>query len=919
MVKIKNVRRIVLILSITAILLLLFEYNKSFVFATDSQESYPEISIDNNNVTEYRTENEDKASSDVNSDNESTATPVVESINLNGTPVNDGTVNDSEATIGNHSYDTRANVTQGIRRSARSARSLKEGWQTEGNKVYYYLNGERLKGIHDIGGNLYYFEQYSGELVKSSRWIYYNGNTYHSDANGVLYKNRFIHYTTYSEYYLDNQGRVVKYPFYIGQTYYRPNADTGEIIYGARFIDNSDGTISYIDENGIVKKGAFSINGKLYIADSNGKIKKSSWINYNGYTYHSDATGALYRNRFIHYTTYSEYYLDNQGRVVKYPFYIGQQRYIPNSDSGEIYYGDRFIENSDGTLSYVNSNGTLATGYFSKNDKKYIADSNGKIKKSSWITYKGDTYHSDPTGALYTSRFIHYTNYSQYYLEASGRVKKEAFWIGKTNYIPDSKTGEIFNEKYVGFVNKNGKTYYYNSNGKPSTGLFQVSGKKYIASVDGAIKKSTWTLYKGDWYLSSKDGYLYANMNVHFNDECFYYFDADAKLVTKPFFIGNKYYIPDSSSGAILYNQSPGFYKTSLGLMYIKSDKTPGIGYYCVGQDYYIADEKGVVLINSWIKHDGGWYHSDSQGRLYRDRFLESSKITMYYLDTTGRMVTEPFQKDGIRYVPNPATGEITRPESQPTKLRGWVKDGNSYKFYDANGKMLTGHQDINGYKYFFDNSGYLQSQVGIDISVWNPVTDWSAVRNSGVEVAIIRSSGTFAGSGKLYNDSKMDEYIVGAQKVGIEVGLYHYSQAITEAEARNEARYMIERAKKYNITRPLVLDMEIYSDSDGVGRTGYLSKGQNTAIANAFLDEVNKAGYQAMYYSYTSFMQNNIDMSKVDNKYPVWVAQYYDRVTYDRTYSMWQYTSQGKVPGISGNVDLNVVYNFVMKNNKIW
>ena len=130
-------------------------------------------------------------------------------------------------------------------------------------------------------------------------------------------------------------------------------------------------------------------------------------------------------------------------------------------------------------------------------------------------------------------------------------------------------------------------------------------------------------------------------------------------------------------------------------------------------------------------------------------------------------------------------------------------------------------------------------------------------------------------------------------------MGAYHYSQAITVAEAKKEAEFFCNILKNYTPTFYVVCDFE-YG-----GRLNSKIGKKASDIANAFCDVVKAHGYQPCIYANTSTL--NTALTKP--KYPVWVAQYASSCTYEKSKVMWQYTSSGKVDGINGRVDLSYVY----------
>ncbi len=194
----------------------------------------------------------------------------------------------------------------------------------------------------------------------------------------------------------------------------------------------------------------------------------------------------------------------------------------------------------------------------------------------------------------------------------------------------------------------------------------------------------------------------------------------------------------------------------------------------------------------------------------------------------------------------------------------------------------------------------------GSDLSEWNYTIYWQAVADSGVEFAIIRCAWRgYGSSGTLVRDLNYIQNIEGAKAAGLLVGAYIFSQATNEAEAREEADFLMELVEDYDIELPLVMDFE-YAESGGyVGRlyNANLTKEEATAVCNAFCDEVELYGYDSMVYANTYMLNSHLNREDMGR---VWMANYTDMTYYTGAYEYWQFTSSGRIPGISTNVDLN-------------
>lgn len=190
----------------------------------------------------------------------------------------------------------------------------------------------------------------------------------------------------------------------------------------------------------------------------------------------------------------------------------------------------------------------------------------------------------------------------------------------------------------------------------------------------------------------------------------------------------------------------------------------------------------------------------------------------------------------------------------------------------------------------------------GIDVSSWQGNINWSKVAAAGVEFVIIRAAyRTYGSSGALYKDSYFASNIAGAKAAGLKVGVYVFSQAITKAEAVEEADYLISLVKGYDIDLPLVFDFEYVS---GGRLTSSLGKRVSTDICLAFCSRVESAGYDSMVYANASTLNGCLYPKEFSR---VWLAHYTSKTSYSGSdYEYWQCSGSGSVNGISGDVDLD-------------
>ena len=406
-----------------------------------------------------------------------------------------------------------------------------------------------------------------------------------------------------------------------------------------------------------------------------------------------------------------------------------------------------------------------------------------------------------------------------------------------------------FNEDgsmYTGLLTENGNTYYYGTNGKRATGIVEIGGKKYFFNSNG-IKTSGFQEYKGNTYFFSRINDNAMRTGFFQIDDGFYYF-LESGIMVKGF--------------ATTPDKIKRFFSRVNGIMR-----------------------------TGWVNIDG----------------------IMYYFDkTTGQLATGEKTIDGVNYI-----------FDQDGKMKdGFVTDvDGNIRYYFPNGTFANDWITIAGVKYFFNSLGVMiakNAKKVIDVSYHNKDIDWwTAVNYGGVDAAMIRLAYRGYGTGLLVNDVNFETNIQGATSQNIPVGVYVYSQAITVEEAREETKRAIELVNKQGgkskVNLPIVIDTEYtgaWENGKRAGRADYLSREQRTDVIIAFLERVKQAGYEPMIYASKNFFKENLNMDRIGNC-KLWVAQYNHYCTYTGMGEkvLWQYSSTETIPGISTNVDVNVMF----------
>ncbi len=238
----------------------------------------------------------------------------------------------------------------------------------------------------------------------------------------------------------------------------------------------------------------------------------------------------------------------------------------------------------------------------------------------------------------------------------------------------------------------------------------------------------------------------------------------------------------------------------------------------------------------------------------------------------------------------NYALGDIAIPA-----LEGVPKS----KYTDENFK-----ENENGFLSYYED-GELCSYVGIDVSGHNGDIDFEKVKASGVDFVMLRIGGRGYGEdGVLYDDTYFRSNLKAAKQAGLMVGAYFFSQAVDASEAREEALYSISMLSGEKLDYPLAFDWEILEVEDA--RTENISPQTLTDCARAFCDTVKDAGYIPCIYTGSTLAYYKYDLSQLSD-IDIWYAFYNDSPDMYYNYMIWQYSCTGKVPGVEGDVDLNI------------
>lgn len=210
---------------------------------------------------------------------------------------------------------------------------------------------------------------------------------------------------------------------------------------------------------------------------------------------------------------------------------------------------------------------------------------------------------------------------------------------------------------------------------------------------------------------------------------------------------------------------------------------------------------------------------------------------------------------------------------------------------------------DENGQIGYYAN-GNVISHKGIDVSRYQDKIDWEQVAQDDVEYAFIRVGIRGYTEGEIIEDSNFQQNIKGALDNGIKTGVYFFTQATSVEEAEEEAKFVLDQIEPYDVTYPVVVDVEAVSNENA--RTADLTMEERTQYCIAFCDMIRKAGYKPMIYGNLKTFMLMLDLTQLED-YDKWYAYYDEQFYFPYAFEIWQYTDSGKVAGIEGKVDMNV------------
>ena len=305
------------------------------------------------------------------------------------------------------------------------------------------------------------------------------------------------------------------------------------------------------------------------------------------------------------------------------------------------------------------------------------------------------------------------------------------------------------------------------------------------------------------------------------------------------------------------------------------------------------------------------------------DKYGNKVKGVPFYIEVEDVGEYKDLDKDGYIYIAGikPGTYEVSLADNDNYSCKESVDievfETVQYEPLEDIRYSIVQEKDINVeeedsrvdevYKDDTENTSFAENsdgvEVGIDVSAWQKEIDWEKVKASGVEFVIIRCGYRGAKTGALVEDSYFYKNLMGAKEAGVKVGVYFFTQAITETEAVEEASMVLALLGDTETEYPIFIDTENTN-----GRADSLDKGTRTEVCDAFCKTIEKSGRKAGIYASRNWFNTKLNDDKLSDHLR-WVAEYASTTAYAKRYEMWQYTSSGKVDGINGRVDLDISY----------
>jgi lysozyme len=422
----------------------------------------------------------------------------------------------------------------------------------------------------------------------------------------------------------------------------------------------------------------------------------------------------------------------------------------------------------------------------------------------------------------------------------------------KTQSINNTGNSNINISSTIGWKKENGYWYYYRSDNTRASGWIKPDNNWYYLYYDGKMATG-WLNYNGAWYYLDKSGSMVTGWKQLNN--IWYFLNDSGAMITGLNQIDNKTYM-FYSSGAM------------------------ATGWIQLSNNWYYFSNSGSMA-SGWILNDGASYYLYDTGAMAKGWINLSG--TWYYLKASGAMATGWVNSGSDSYYLDPSTGRLLT----NTTIDGYKigSDGKKLALVDSNGNNSNG-TTINSNPSTTTGSIF----KGIDISHYNGDINFTKVKAAGIQFVYIKAT-----EGTTYVDNYLGTYYNGAKSAGLKTGFYHFLVGTSSPETQADNFYNNIKDKQ-NDLKP-VLDVE----TDGFDVMDYTLR---------FINEFKKiSNMDVCIYTYSGFISN---LDSRLSKYTLWEANYYKSLSNLPSNNIWtsrvghQYTDQGTIDGINGNVDLD-------------
>ncbi len=211
-----------------------------------------------------------------------------------------------------------------------------------------------------------------------------------------------------------------------------------------------------------------------------------------------------------------------------------------------------------------------------------------------------------------------------------------------------------------------------------------------------------------------------------------------------------------------------------------------------------------------------------------------------------------------------------------------------------------------NGFMAYFDENGEKISHLGCDLSYHNKNVNFDELAASGCEFVMLRCGYRGYSEGGMVKDEKFDRFASEAQRVGLKIGVYFFTQALTPEEAVEEAEFTLKLIEDYDISYPVAFDTEYIDDEKARTNVTEISDELRSEICTAFCERIAQDGYYPMIYASENWFRRYLEVESL-RKYDFWAPQYLEENDFLYDFTIWQYTDKGSIPGVKGDVDLDI------------